>query len=127
MASRSWTAVAMALRGGLTICVRGSDILGAMAMTEATPDRRWRSAADVLIGGGGFAGLALAIALRQGLGDRFRVVLADPALGKTQGDDPRASAIAAAARAGCSRRSASGTRSRTTRSRSSTWWSPTPS
>ena len=27
---------------------------------------------DVLIGGGGFAGLALAIALRQGLGDRSR-------------------------------------------------------
>ena len=36
---------------------------------------------DVLIGGGGFAGLALAIALRQGLGPSFSVTVADPALG----------------------------------------------
>jgi len=64
--------------------------------------------ADVVIAGGGFAGLALAIALRQGLGDSFKVVVADPALGKSRADDPlrrsasaasaRASAIAAAAR-----------------------------
>src|SRR6187402_3806490 len=53
---------------------------------------------DVLIGGGGFAGLALAIALRQGLGDSFKVVVADPALGKSHAGDARASAIAAAAR-----------------------------
>ena len=63
---------------------------------------------DVVIAGGGFAGLALAIALRQGLGDSFKVVVADPALGKSRADDPlrrsasaasaRASAIAAAAR-----------------------------
>jgi 2-octaprenyl-6-methoxyphenol hydroxylase len=52
----------------------------------------------VLIGGGGFAGLALAIALRQALGDSFKVVLADPALRKSHGGDMRASAIAAAAR-----------------------------
>ena len=37
---------------------------------------------DVLIGGGGFAGLALAIALRQALGPSFTVTVADPALGK---------------------------------------------
>jgi 2-octaprenyl-6-methoxyphenol hydroxylase len=54
--------------------------------------------ADVLIGGGGFAGLALAIALRQGLGDSFKVTVADPALGKSHAGDARASAIAAAAR-----------------------------
>jgi 2-octaprenyl-6-methoxyphenol hydroxylase len=52
---------------------------------------------DVLIAGGGFAGLALAIALRQALGSTFSVVVADPAFGRT-GSDPRASAIAAAAR-----------------------------
>jgi len=54
---------------------------------------------DVLIAGAGFAGLALAIALRQGLGDSFSVAVADPALGRAgRADDLRASAIAAAAR-----------------------------
>jgi 2-octaprenyl-6-methoxyphenol hydroxylase len=53
---------------------------------------------DVLIGGAGFAGLALAIALRQGLGPAFSVVVADPALAPGRGQDPRASAIVAAAR-----------------------------
>jgi 2-octaprenyl-6-methoxyphenol hydroxylase len=52
---------------------------------------------DVLIGGAGFAGLALAIALRQGLGSAFSVTVADPALARGAGD-PRASAIVAAAR-----------------------------
>ncbi len=52
---------------------------------------------DVLIAGGGFAGFALAIALRQALGENFSVTLADPALGQT-GRDIRASAIAAAPR-----------------------------
>jgi 2-octaprenyl-6-methoxyphenol hydroxylase len=53
---------------------------------------------DVLIGGAGFAGLALAIALRQALGPSFSVVVADPALGRSHAGDLRASAIAAAAR-----------------------------
>ena len=53
--------------------------------------------ADVLIGGGGFVGLSLAIALRQALGRTFSVVVADPALA-AGGKDERASAIAAAAR-----------------------------
>jgi 2-octaprenyl-6-methoxyphenol hydroxylase len=53
-------------------------------------------AADVLIAGGGFAGLALALALRQALGPDFAVTVADPEFGR--GDDPRASAIAAAPR-----------------------------
>src|SRR5262245_39520322 len=52
---------------------------------------------DVLIGGAGFAGLALAIALRQSLGPAFSVGVADPALARV-GSDARASAIAAAAR-----------------------------
>jgi 2-octaprenyl-6-methoxyphenol hydroxylase len=52
---------------------------------------------DVLIAGGGFAGFALAIALRQALGENFAVTLADPGLGQT-GNDVRASAIAAAPR-----------------------------
>src|SRR5471032_733044 len=53
---------------------------------------------DLVVGGAGFAGLALAIALRQGLGDSFAVTVVDPALGAAQSKDPRASAIAAAAR-----------------------------
>src|SRR5688572_14686278 len=64
-----------------------------MAKTKQTSDR-----ADVVIGGGGFAGLALAIALRQSLGPSFSVAVVDPALGKSHSDDVRASAIAAAAR-----------------------------
>src|SRR2546430_13429245 len=54
--------------------------------------------ADVVIAGGGFAGLALALALRQGLGASFRVVVADPAFAVDARPDLRASAIAAAAR-----------------------------
>ncbi len=53
---------------------------------------------DVLIAGGGFAGLALAIALRQALGPPFCVALADPMLGASHADDERASAVVAAAR-----------------------------
>ena len=66
-----------------------------MAKTKRSGDR-----VDVLIGGAGFAGLALGIALRQSLGATFKVVVADPALGKIPSGrgDVRASAIAAAAR-----------------------------
>ncbi len=53
---------------------------------------------DVLIAGGGFTGLTLAIALKQALGAGFGVTVADPALGATHADDERASAIVAAAR-----------------------------
>ena len=53
---------------------------------------------DVVIGGAGFAGLALAIALRQALGEGFMVTVADPSLRHTPSKDPRATAIAAAAR-----------------------------
>jgi 2-octaprenyl-6-methoxyphenol hydroxylase len=60
-----------------------------------SPQRRARI--DVLIGGAGFAGLTLAIALRQGLGEDFAVTVADPGLGRAS-NDARASAIVAAAR-----------------------------
>ncbi|HVY58900.1 MAG TPA: ubiquinone biosynthesis hydroxylase [Xanthobacteraceae bacterium] len=53
--------------------------------------------AHVVIGGAGFAGLALAIALRQGLGPAFTVTVADPTLGRST-NDVRATAVAAAAR-----------------------------
>jgi 2-octaprenyl-6-methoxyphenol hydroxylase len=53
---------------------------------------------DVLVGGGGFAGLALGVALRQGLGESFAVTVADPAFARSPVADTRASAIAAAAR-----------------------------
>ena len=53
---------------------------------------------DVLIAGGGFAGLTLAIALRQALGSGFSVALADPTLGRSHADDERASAIVTSVR-----------------------------
>ncbi len=52
----------------------------------------------VLIAGGGFAGLSLAIALKDALGAGFAVTVADPALGRSHAGDARASAIAASAR-----------------------------
>ncbi len=54
--------------------------------------------ADVMIAGAGFAGLALAVALRQALGENFAVIVADPALKFPKSNDMRASAIAAGAR-----------------------------
>ena len=58
-----------------------------------------RSDLDVLIAGGGFAGLTLAIALRQALGASFAVAVADPGLGRAAAaDDERASAIVASVR-----------------------------
>lgn len=61
-------------------------------------NKRQGHRAEVVVGGAGFAGLALAVALRQGLGDPFTVTVADPALAHARSKDPRASAIAAAAR-----------------------------
>src|SRR5215218_6456584 len=66
--------------------------------SQRTPDNAPAARADIVIGGGGFAGLALAIALRQALGDPFRVVVADPAFARSGASDGRASAFAAAAR-----------------------------
>ena len=62
------------------------------------PDRPATERADVVIAGGAFAGLALALALRQSLGAGFKVTVADPAFAAGAKTDPRASAIAAAAR-----------------------------
>ena len=52
----------------------------------------------IVIGGGAFAGLALALALRQGLGPDLAITVADPALGTRPSRDPRATAIVAACR-----------------------------
>ena len=53
---------------------------------------------SIVICGGAFAGLALALALRQGLGPDIPVMVADPALGLRPSRDPRATAIVAACR-----------------------------
>ncbi len=52
----------------------------------------------IVICGGAFAGLGLALALRQGLGPEIPVIVADPALAMRSSRDPRASAIVAACR-----------------------------
>jgi 2-octaprenyl-6-methoxyphenol hydroxylase len=66
------------------------------ANLNSAHDHQTDDRVDVLIGGAGMAGLALAVALRQGLGAGFAVTVADPALDRTP-SDPRASAIVAAA------------------------------
>src|SRR5437868_9470668 len=53
---------------------------------------------SIVIGGGAFAGLALAVALRQGLGSDIPIIVADPALGTRPSRDPRATAIVASCR-----------------------------
>src|SRR6202035_4709940 len=53
---------------------------------------------SIVICGGAFAGLALALALRQGLGAEIPVIVADPALAQRPSRDPRATAIVAACR-----------------------------
>jgi 2-octaprenyl-6-methoxyphenol hydroxylase len=72
----------------------GRDLQGSVMNESGSGPER----ADVVIGGAGFAGLALAAALRQALGAGFAVTVADPALAAARSKDPRASAIAAAAR-----------------------------
>src|SRR5256714_5096603 len=53
---------------------------------------------SIVICGGAFAGLALALAFRQGLGPEIPVIVADPALATRPSRDPRATAIVAACR-----------------------------
>ena len=53
---------------------------------------------SIVICGGAFAGLALAVALRQGLGADIPIIVADPALAMRPSRDPRATAIVAACR-----------------------------
>ena len=64
----------------------------------------------MLIAGGGFAGLTLAIALRQALGSSFAVTVADPALGVSHAAT-NAPPPSWRRRAGCSRPSAFGSAS----------------
>src|SRR3981081_4186652 len=53
---------------------------------------------SIVICGGAFAGLGLALAFRQGLGPDIPVIVADPALSMRPSRDPRATAIVAACR-----------------------------
>lgn len=53
---------------------------------------------SIVIAGGAFAGLGLALALRQGLGTNVQIVVADPVFAHRPSKDPRASAIVAACR-----------------------------
>ncbi|MDI1262788.1 MAG: ubiquinone biosynthesis hydroxylase [bacterium] len=53
---------------------------------------------SIVICGGAFAGLVLALAFRQGLGPDIPVIVADPALAMRPSRDPRATAIVAACR-----------------------------
>src|SRR5271154_1963076 len=53
---------------------------------------------SIVICGGALAGLALALALRQGLGSDIPIIVADPALSVRPSRDPRATAIVAACR-----------------------------
>ena len=87
-------------------------------MNKSSPARQ---RAKVVIGGAGFAGLALAIALRQGLGDTFTVTVVDPGLAHAN-QRTRAPRQLQPPRGGSSRRLKCGMRSRPTRSQSSTWW-----
>ena len=52
----------------------------------------------IVIGGGAFAGLALALALRQGLGDSIPIIVADPSFSLQVSRDKRATAIVAGCR-----------------------------
>ncbi|HEX2727976.1 MAG TPA: FAD-dependent monooxygenase, partial [Beijerinckiaceae bacterium] len=57
-----------------------------------------RPAWRIVIAGGGVAGLPLALALKQALGDALEVTVCDPALNRDPAADKRAYAIAAGAR-----------------------------
>src|SRR6476469_6284098 len=67
-------------------------------MTSASQGFGMPAQRSIVIGGGAFAGLALALALRQGLGPDIPVIVADPALAVKPSRDPRATAIVAACR-----------------------------
>jgi 2-octaprenyl-6-methoxyphenol hydroxylase len=67
-------------------------------MPAPDPDTKTPPAWRVLIAGGGIAGLSLALALRQALGDGIDVTVCDPALDRDPAGDRRAYAVAAGAR-----------------------------
>jgi 2-octaprenyl-6-methoxyphenol hydroxylase len=62
--------------------------------SKAPTGPAWR----IVIAGGGVAGLPLALALKQALGDALEVTVCDPALNRDPAGDKRAYAIAAGAR-----------------------------
>lgn len=65
---------------------------------KATVQSSGSASRRIVIAGGGVAGLTLAVALKQALGESFRIIVADPALDRPAGTDSRAYAVAAAAR-----------------------------
>jgi 2-octaprenyl-6-methoxyphenol hydroxylase len=66
----------------------------ARAPIPATAPAPWR----IAIAGGGIAGLSLALALKQALGDALDVIVCDPGLDRDPAGDRRAYAVAAGAR-----------------------------
>jgi 2-octaprenyl-6-methoxyphenol hydroxylase len=64
----------------------------------ATVQRPENASQRIVIAGGGVAGLTLAVALKQALGESFDVIVADPTLAGPPRADDRAYAVAAAAR-----------------------------
>ncbi len=69
-----------------------------MAQGEGVSGRR-AAAREIVVAGGGLPGLALALALRQTLGEAVRITVCDPAFGREDAPrDLRAYAVAAAAR-----------------------------
>ncbi|KMO43487.1 2-octaprenyl-6-methoxyphenyl hydroxylase [Methylobacterium tarhaniae] len=69
-----------------------------MAQGDGVSGRRG-AAREIVVAGGGLPGLALALALRQALGEGVRVTVCDPAFGRKEPlRDLRAYAVAAAAR-----------------------------
>ena len=69
-----------------------------MAQGEGVSGRR-AAAREIVVAGGGLPGLALALALRQTLGEAVRITVCDPAFGRADAPrDLRAYAVAAAAR-----------------------------
>ena len=63
-----------------------------------TAHRHEAERADIVIGGGGLAGLTLALALRQAVAGRLKVIVCDPAFAQPPRADDRAFALAAGGR-----------------------------
>src|SRR3974390_1523285 len=97
----TWWGLAVGQRGPLNLLC-WAEIYKEPARTRQgsrmTKNQSAHRRADVVIGGAGFAGVAVGTARRQALGETFKVTVVDPALANAKSRDPRASAIAAAAR-----------------------------
>ena len=72
--------------------------MGEDARAGAAQHGDQRTAADVVIAGGGLAGLSLALALKDGMGRDAAITVYDPGFGRPLTGDKRCSAIAAGAR-----------------------------